>query len=190
MPDSADRQCFHCKQWIEAGTPHDCWTTTEAALTRDLPEHLRDAWQRLRESAVEFGEQRIYASHNSIMFARRVCYFFVRPRPTALEVCFFLGRTESDPRIRRSMPSSRSKVGHIVRITHRDEVEPPLTEWLAEAYRLQNAVPPTTRPKAASSSAAPRSRLPKVGRKAAGTKRPKTTGKRAGAAKASRRRSS
>ena len=42
------RQCHHCKQWIEAGEAHDCWTTTEAALTDDLSEDLREAWERLR----------------------------------------------------------------------------------------------------------------------------------------------
>jgi hypothetical protein len=55
----AERQCYHCKEWIPEGAPHDCWTTTEAALTRDLPEDLLDAWERLRETAAEFGEQRI-----------------------------------------------------------------------------------------------------------------------------------
>ena len=89
----AGRECFHCKQWIEAGEKHDCWTTTEAALTRDLSEDLRDAWDRLRETAAGFGEQRIYASHNSIMFSRKACYFFVRPKRSFLEVVFFLGRT-------------------------------------------------------------------------------------------------
>ena len=89
----AGRECFHCKQWIEEGEKHDCWTTTEAALTRDLPEDLRDAWERLRETAAEFGEQRIYASHSSIMFSRKACYFFVRPKRSFLEVVFFLGRT-------------------------------------------------------------------------------------------------
>ena len=49
-------ECFHCKQWVEEGAAHDCWTTTEAALTRDLPEDLRDAWDRLRETAAGFGE--------------------------------------------------------------------------------------------------------------------------------------
>ncbi len=73
-------ECYHCKQWIEEGEPHDCWTTTEAALTAGLSEDLRDAWERLRETAVEFGEQRIYASHDSIMFSRKACYFFVRPK--------------------------------------------------------------------------------------------------------------
>jgi hypothetical protein len=76
----AGRECYHCKQWIAGGEAHDCWTTTEAALTSDLSEDLRDAWDRIRETAASFGDQRIYASHNSIMFARKACYFFVRPR--------------------------------------------------------------------------------------------------------------
>ena len=44
------------------GEAHDCWTTTEAALTADLSEDLKDAWERLRETAADFGDQRIYAS--------------------------------------------------------------------------------------------------------------------------------
>ena len=94
----AGRECFHCKSWVEEGEPHDCWTTTPAALTRDLPEHLQEAWERLRETALEFGEQRTYASHNSIMFSRRACYFFVRPKKSVLEICVFLGRTVTAPR--------------------------------------------------------------------------------------------
>lgn len=73
----AGYECPHCKQWVENRETHDCWTTTEAALTDDLSDDLRDAWERLRETAAEFGEQRIYASHHSIMFSRQVCYFFV-----------------------------------------------------------------------------------------------------------------
>ena len=97
----AGRECYHCKQWIEEGEAHDCWTTTEAALTRDLSEDLRDAWERLRETAAAFGEQRIYASHNSIMFSRKSCYFFVRPKRSFLEVCVFLGRALKAPQVRR-----------------------------------------------------------------------------------------
>src|SRR5207302_3551322 len=51
------RECYHCHQWIEPGQAHDCWTTAEAALTADLSEDLRDAWERIREAAVEFGDQ-------------------------------------------------------------------------------------------------------------------------------------
>jgi hypothetical protein len=136
----AARQCYHCKQWIEDGEPHDCWTTTEAALTEDLSEDLRDAWRRLRETAAEFGDQRIYASHKSIMFSRKSCYFFVRPKRSFLEVCVFLGRALRAPQVRRVDRASQSKVAHIIRITHRDEVEPPITDWLQEAYDF-NAAP-------------------------------------------------
>ena len=133
-------ECYHCKQWIEAGVEHDCWTTTEQALTKDLSEDLRDAWERIRETAVEFGDQRIYASHHSIMFARKACYFFVRPKRNALEVCIFLGRTIKSPLVRKTVATSRTKVAHLVHIVHRDQVEPPMTDWLQEAYELQDAV--------------------------------------------------
>src|SRR3954464_6651713 len=97
-------ECFHCKQWVAAGEAHDCWTTTEAALTRDLSDDLRDAFERLRETAVEFGEQRIYASGTAIMFSRRSCYFFVRPRRSSLQLCVFLGRRVRAPQVRRIEP--------------------------------------------------------------------------------------
>jgi hypothetical protein len=135
----AGHECYHCKQWIEAGDAHDCWTTTEAALTDDLSEDLRDAWERLRETAASFGEQRIYASHKSIMFSRKSCYCFVRPKRNFLEVCVFLDRAIQAPQVRRADRTSRSKVANILQIRHRDEVEPPMTDWLAEAYRVCGA---------------------------------------------------
>ena len=141
MTSVSGRECYHCKQWIEAGEAHDCWTTTEAALTRDLSEDLRDAYERLRESAAELGEQRIYASHRSIMFARRACYAFVRPKRSFLELVVFLGRSVRAPQIRRAEASSRTKVAHVIPITHRDQVETPVTDWLREAYHLQDASP-------------------------------------------------
>lgn len=130
------RQCYHCKQWIEHGEAHDCWTTTEQALTRNLPENLQEAYERLRETAASFGEQRIYASHKSIMFSRKSCYFFVRPNPRFLEVCVFLGRSLNAPQVRRIEEASKSKLVHFIRITHRDEVEAPITAWLREAYEF------------------------------------------------------
>ena len=138
-------ECYHCKQWVEEGEAHDCWTTTEAALTQDLSEDLRDAWERLRETAADFGEQRIYASHNSIMFARKSCYFFVRPKKRFLEVCVFLGRTVKAPQVRRADSASRAKVAHVIHVRHRDEVEAPITDWLREAYDYSGSTP-TARP--------------------------------------------
>jgi hypothetical protein len=132
----AGRECYHCKQWIEEGAPHDCWTTTEEALTRELPEDLKDAWERLRETAAAFGPQRIYASHKSIMFSRKSCYFFVRPKRKYLEVCVFLDRAIDAPQVRRVDAVSKSKVVNIIHITHRDEVEAPFVQWLREAYAL------------------------------------------------------
>ena len=129
-------ECYHCKQWVEKGAPHDCWTTTEAALTAELSEDLREAWERLRETAVEFGEQRVYASHHSIMFSRKACYFFVRPKRNVLEVCVFLPRTLKAPQVRRIVGASKSKIAHLIQIRHRDEVEAPITEWLHEAYEF------------------------------------------------------
>jgi hypothetical protein len=150
------RECYHCKQWIEKGQPHDCWTTTEAALTADLSDDLRDAWERLRETAVEFGEQRIYASLNSIMFSRKACYFFVRPKRSFLEVCVFLPRALTAPQVRRAIPSSKTKVANLFHIRHRDEVEAPMTDWLQEAYEYSESVQKAPRP--------PRKAVPKAAR--------------------------
>ena len=147
MPGSV---CYHCKQTLKAGEPHDCWTTTEAALTSHLSGDLREAWERLRETAADFGEQRIYASHKSIMFSRSSCYFFVRPKTKFLELCIFLGRTVSSPKVRRVDSASKSKIVHFVHITHRDEVEPPLTDWLLEAYKLLDEPKPAKKTAAGS----------------------------------------
>jgi hypothetical protein len=194
-------ECYHCKQWIEEGQAHDCWTTTEAALTKDLSEDLREAWERVRETAVELGDQRIYASHNSIMFARNVCYFFVRPRRTYLEVWFFVGRSITSPLIDKVMQGSSTKTAHRVRLTHRDQVEPPLSDWLKEAYDWSMA-PKRPRPRGGRSGAAvavrtagrststaktatgvkkkaPASKTKPVSRVAARTSKRRTAGKRA-----------
>jgi hypothetical protein len=171
------RECYHCKQWVEEGEPHDCWTTTEAALTQDLSEDLQDAWERLRETAVSFGDQRIYASHQSIMFSRQSCYFFVRPKRTFLEVCVFLGRALKVPHVKRVVRASRSKMAHIVHIRHRDEVEPPVTDWLQEAYELSDVL-----------AARARAARAKPARRSAPTRRRTKAGTAAGARKSKRRR--
>jgi len=134
------RECYHCKQWVEEGQEHDCWTTTEAALTQGLSQDLQDAWERLRETAASFGDQRIYASHKSIMFSRKSCYFFVRPKRNFLELCVFLGRALKASQVRRVDRASKSKLVHVFQIRHRDEVETPVTDWLQEAYELSGGM--------------------------------------------------
>jgi hypothetical protein len=160
-------ECYHCKQWVEEGEAHDCWTTTELALTSDLSDDLRGAWERLRETAAEFGAQRIYASHNSIMFSRTSCYFFVRPKKSFLELCVFLGRPLKAPQVRRSEASSKTKFVNIIQIRHRDEVESPITDWLREAYEQSETL--SAKPATARNVSSARSRKTK------GTARTKRT---------------
>jgi Domain of unknown function (DUF5655) len=133
-------ECHHCKEWIAEGQAHDCWTTTEAALTEDLSDDLSDAWERLRETAAAFGDQRIYASGKAIMFSRKSCYFFVRPKRSFLEVCVFLGRAVKAPHVRRVDRVSKAKTAHIIHVRHRDEVEAPITDWIQEAYELSDVL--------------------------------------------------
>jgi len=133
----ARRRCFHCNAWVDDDQAHDCWTTTERALTQDLADDLQEAWARLRETAVEFGDQRIYASHHSIMFSRTSCYFFVRPKRQYLEVCIFLGRPLSAPQVRSIVPSSKVKYAHLLRITHRDDATHPARPGEAGATTTQ-----------------------------------------------------
>jgi len=134
--ERAGHECHHCKEWIAEGEAHDCWTTTESALTADLSDDLREAWERIRETAAAFGDQRIYASGTAIMFSRKSCYFFVRPRRSHLQVCVFLSRAVRAPQVRRVERKSASKIVNIIHITHRDEVESPFVDWLQEAYDL------------------------------------------------------
>ena len=74
------------------------------------------------------------------MFSRKACYFFVRPKRSHLEVCIFLGRRVRAPQIRRSDHASRKKIAHLLRVTHRDEVESPITDWMHEAYESSDAL--------------------------------------------------
>ncbi len=172
-------ECYHCKQWVEDDEAHDCWTTTEAALTKDLSEDLQEAYLRIREVAVESGEQRIYASHSSIMFSRKACHFFVKPKRSFLEFWIFLGRTVKAPQIKKVVASSKVKRAHLLQIRHRDEVEAPITEWMREAYQLQDqlptlrkaSAPARKKPKRATARRPPRSRPKKTARKRAKKKR-------------------
>src|SRR6185503_6707723 len=78
--------------------------------------------------------------HNSIMFSRKACYFFVRPKRSALELAVFLGRRVRAPQIRRIHQSSKTKFAHVIHVKHRDEVEAPITDWLREAYEQSDAL--------------------------------------------------
>ena len=109
------------------------WNVTEAQLIDGLDEDLRDAWQKLRAFAAGLGPQRIYASALSIMFARKVCYFFVRPRKTFLEVWIFLPRKIEGLRSMHG-PTKKERHCNLFKLVHADQIEGPLTDWIREAF--------------------------------------------------------
>jgi hypothetical protein len=43
------------------------------------------------------------------------------------------------------MSSSKVKIAHLVNVTHRDEVEAPLTDWLLEAFETSEELRARTR---------------------------------------------
>ena len=97
------------------------------------------------------------------MFSRKSCYFFVRPKKSALEVCVFLGRALRAPQVRRVDRTSKTKVAHLLHIRHRDEVEAPFTDWLQEAYEFNNA--PAAKPATARAKPKPARKEPTPTRK-------------------------
>jgi hypothetical protein len=106
---------------------------TEAELIDGLDEDLRDAWHKLRDFAAELGPQRIYASALSIMFSRKVCYFYVRPKKTFLEVWIFLPRQIEGLTFTQG-PAKKVKYCNLFKLIHPDQVEEPLTHWIREAF--------------------------------------------------------
>jgi hypothetical protein len=120
---------------------HHRMHVTEGELTDHLHEDLRDAWQKLRDFGVSLNTPRIYASHNSIMFSRKYCYFFVRPKKTFLEVWIFLPRKIDGL---KAMQSSKKSVKYcnLFKLIHADQVEEPLTDWIREAFAYTQPLDP------------------------------------------------
>ena len=76
------------------------------------------------------------------MFSKDVCYFFVRPKTKYLEMWIMLGRAIKAPQVKSVMrgTAKSKKYANQIRITHRDEVETPITDWLREAYDQHDAI--------------------------------------------------
>jgi hypothetical protein len=108
---------------------------TEKDLVGNLNEELREAWIKLRAFGASLGAQRIYASHNSIMFSKKICYFFVRPRKSFLEIWIFLPREVEGLKATRGTKKIE-KYCNLFKLIHADQVEEPLTDWLREAYEF------------------------------------------------------
>ncbi len=112
---------------------HYDWNVTEAELIDELDDDLRDAWQKLRAFAAGLGVQHIYASAHSIMFSKKVCYFYVRPRKRFLEVWIFLPRKIEGLRSMHG-PTKKVKYCNLFKVIHADQFEEPLTDWIREAF--------------------------------------------------------
>lgn len=128
--------CLSCLEKYDPRKNHDCHPPNERDLFRMLDEDLQDAFAALKDRASGFGDQKIYNNARAVMFSRRVCYMFVRPKKSHLELCFFLPRKEASEGIKRIAPVSKTKFAHTVRLVHADQVEAPLLDWLGEAYRF------------------------------------------------------
>ena len=114
----------------------DHYNKSENFLTKNLSEDFQDAWLKIREFGETLGDQRIYASGKAIMFSKKVCYFFVRPKKSFLEVVIFLADKTKRPQFASVKPVSKTKFGHTFKLVHSDQVEGELTRALSEAFKL------------------------------------------------------
>ena len=135
----AGHECYHCKQWIEEGEAHDCWTTTEAALTGELSEDLREASaaasdrRRVRRAADLCLAQLDHVLAHVVLLLRAPEKELARGLPVP-------GPGAGDSQLaRRSDRSSKSKFYDVIQIKHRDQVEAPITDWLRETSELLQA---------------------------------------------------
>ncbi|MGZ3687160.1 MAG: DUF5655 domain-containing protein [Bdellovibrionota bacterium] len=103
-----------------------------------LSEELVDAWKALRAFALSLGAQEDpHTSHRSIMFGRKLCYLFVRPKKKMVEVYFFLPRALESELLKKVEPTgvTKKRFAHVLDLVHSDQVDLPLTDWLREAYQ-------------------------------------------------------
>jgi hypothetical protein len=83
-------------------------------------------------------------------------------------VVVFLGRRVKAPQVKKVDSASKAKLYHVIHITHRDEVETPITDWLREAYELEDVL-------AARKPSAPKKTRKAVTNKPAAAKKVKKT---------------
>lgn len=109
---------------------------TEQEQFSGLSDDLRDAWTTLKSLLLNFGEQEMRTSHRSIMFARKTCYAFVRPKKSFIELNFFLPKPLKSEFLKKVDAVSKTKWVHVLQLTHRDQIEEPLTKWVREAFEF------------------------------------------------------
>jgi hypothetical protein len=113
------------------------WKTTEVALTNHLSEELYEAWLKIKSFSLSLGKQRIYASGKAIMFSKKVCFFFVRPKKSYLEVVVFLNIKSKLKSFKSVKSVAKTKYAHTFKLIHADQVEGELTNAIVKAYELQ-----------------------------------------------------
>jgi predicted transport protein len=110
---------------------------SESEQLAGLSPDLLEAWGALRALLLGLGEQEeIRTSHRSIMFSRKTCFAFVRPKRKFLELNFFLPEMLGSELVHKATAVSKTKFVHVVHVGHSDQVDWPLTDWLREAYRF------------------------------------------------------
>lgn len=122
----------------------ETWATSEAALTEHLEEDLFEAWEKIRDFSSSLGQQRVYAAGKAIMFSKKTCFFFVRPKKSYLEVVVFLASQNKPSGFKSVKQVSKTRYAHTFKLIHADQVEGELTEAIGRAYETQaaNSVPP------------------------------------------------
>lgn len=112
----------------------DHYNKSETYLIQNLEEDLQDAWKNIREFGASLGEQNIYASGKAIMFSKKVCYFFVRPKKSYLEVVVFLKNERPKNYFKSIRPVSKTKYAHTFNLIHSDQIEGELIAAITQAY--------------------------------------------------------
>jgi hypothetical protein len=131
--------CHLCLAELDPKKPdHVCTPVTERELLAPLNEDFQEAFAILKQRASALGDQKIYNNARAIMFSRRVCYMFMRPKKSYLELCFFLPRREKSSLIHSVKPVSKTRFVHTLKLIHSDQVEMPLTNWIREAFEASN----------------------------------------------------
>lgn len=112
----------------------DHYNRSESFLIENKSEDLQEAWYKIREFGESLGPQKIYASGRAIMFSKKVCCFFVRPKKTFLETVIFLSNKKLIDGFHSVKPSTKTKYAHTFKLVHADQVEGALADAITQAY--------------------------------------------------------
>ena len=138
MPEAKYFRCKSCRGFfpIQEKESHACLVPSPESVMSELTETQFEIWEQFKLLVQEFSDYYCYASKRSVMFSRRVCFCFLRPRSKDIEIFFFLGRELDSSIINKVEKRSETKFAHRVILKHSERLEEPLTSWLHEAYEF------------------------------------------------------